>query len=119
MLIEILWRGYTHWTMGILGGIVLILVGLINEVDKDIPLLVQAPIASIVITLLEYYSGIILNIQMKLNIWDYSDLPFNVDGQVCLLYSLLWMILGMVAVILDDFVRCVIFKEPRKKIRLI
>lgn len=119
MLIEILWRGYTHWTMGILGGIVLILVGLLNEVDKDIPLLVQAPIASIVITLLEYYSGIILNVQMKLNIWDYSDLPFNVNGQVCLLYSLLWMILGIVAVILDDFVRCVIFKEPRKKIRLI
>ena len=119
MTIEILWRGYTHWTMGILGGIVLILVGLINEADKDIPLMVQAPMASIIITLLEYYSGIILNIHLGLDIWDYSDLPFNVDGQVCLLYSLLWMILGSVAVLLDDFVRWKIFKEPHKKTRLI
>ncbi len=119
MAIEILWRGFTHWTMGILGGIVLILVGLINEADKDIPLMVQAPMASIIITLLEYYSGIILNIHLGLNIWDYSDLPLNVDGQVCLMYSLLWMILGSIAVLLDDFVRWKIFKEPRKKTRLI
>lgn len=119
MAIEILWRGRTHWTMGILGGTVLILVGLINEFDKDIPLLVQAPIASIIITLLEYYAGYILNIQLGLQIWDYSDLPFNVDGQVCLLYSLLWMILGVIAAIIDDFVRWKIFKEPRKKTRLI
>ena len=119
MAIEILWRGFTHWTMGILGGIVLILVGLINEADKDIPLMVQAPMASIIITILEYYSGIILNVHLGLNIWDYSDLPLNVDGQVCLMYSLLWMILGSIAVLLDDFVRWKIFKEPRKKTRLI
>ena len=103
MLLEICWRGYTHWTMGILGGIVIILVGLINEVTrKDLPLIIQAPMASIIITLLEYWAGYILNIQLGMNIWDYSDLPFNVDGQVCLYYSLLWMILGIVASIADD-----------------
>ena len=120
MLLEICWRGYTHWTMGILGGIVIILVGLINEVTrKDLPLIIQAPMASIIITLLEYWAGYILNIQLGMNIWDYSDLPFNVDGQVCLYYSLLWMILGIVASIADDLIRWYAFKEEAPKFRLI
>lgn len=120
MLLEICWRGYTHWTMGILGGIVIILVGLINEVTrKDLPLIIQAPMASIIITLLEYWAGYILNIQLGMNIWDYSDLPFNVDGQVCLYYSLLWMILGIVASVADDLIRWYAFKEEAPKFRLI
>ena len=120
MLLEICWRGYTHWTMGILGGIVIILVGLINEVTrKDLPLIIQAPMASIIITLLEYWAGYILNIQLGMNIWDYSDLPFNVDGQVCLYYSLLWMILGIVASVADDLIRWYVFKEEAPKFRLI
>lgn len=120
MGIEILWRGYTHWTMGVLGGIILILIGLIDEVaDEDIPIVWQAPIGSIIITVLEYYSGYILNIKLNLGIWDYSELPFNVDGQVCLLFSLMWMVLSVVAVWLDNFIRWKLFKEPRRKIRLI
>lgn len=120
MGIEILWRGYTHWTMGVLGGIILILIGLIDEVAcEDIPMLWQATIGSIIITLLEYYAGWILNIKLNLGIWDYSELPLNVDGQVCLLFSLLWMLLSVVAVWLDNFIRWKLFNEPRKKIRLI
>ena len=120
LLIEICWRGYTHWTMGILGGIVIVLVGLINEVTKkDLPLIIQAPMASIIITLVEYWAGYILNIQLGMNIWDYSDLPLNVDGQVCLYFSLLWMILGIVASILDDLVRWRLFGEEKPNIKFI
>ena len=120
LLIEILWRGYTHWTMGILGGIVIILVGLINEVTrKDLPLIIQAPLASIIITLIEYWAGYILNIQLGMNIWDYSDLPLNVDGQICLYFSLLWMILGIVASVFDDLVRWRIFGEEKPHIKFI
>jgi uncharacterized membrane protein len=106
MGLEMLWRGYTHWTMGVVAGIATILIGLINEVfPKDTPLLVQAPIASLIITELEYISGMILNVYLGLKIWDYSQMPLNVDGQVCLPASLLWMVLGLVAVVLDDFIR--------------
>lgn len=120
LTIEICWRGHTHWTMGIIGGIVIILVGLINEVTrKDLPLIIQAPIASIIITLVEYWAGYILNIQLGMNIWDYSNLPWNVDGQVCLYFSLLWMILGIVASVLDDLVRWKIFGEEKPTFRLV
>lgn len=106
MGLEMLWRGYTHWTMGVVAGIATILIGLINEiVPKDTPLLVQAPIASLIITELEYISGEILNVCLGLNIWDYSQMPLNVDGQVCLPASLLWMVVGLIAVVLDDFIR--------------
>ena len=106
MGLEMLWRGYTHWTMGLVAGIATILIGLINEFfPKDTPLMVQAPIASLIITELEYISGEILNVQLGLNIWDYSQMPLNVDGQVCLPASLLWMAIGLIAVILDDFIR--------------
>lgn len=119
MCLELAWRGFTHWTMGILGGLCTVLIGLINEIlPDDTPLLVQAPLASIIITTLEYYTGYILNIKLGLNIWDYSQMPLNVDGQVCLYASLLWMVLGIVAVILDDRVRS-LFGEDNIKHRLI
>lgn len=119
MALEIIWRGYTFISMGILGGICLILVGLINEIFKKIPLLYQGFIGSIIITLLEYCTGVLLNIKLGLHIWDYSNLPFNVDGQVCLLFSLIWVLLSVVASIIDDSIRHYIFKEPKKDLKLI
>lgn len=120
MTIEILYRGFTHWTMGVLGGISLILIGIIDEfTTEDLPLLVQAPLASIIITLLEYYAGCILNLKLGMDIWDYSGLPFNVDGQICLYFSLAWMVLGMVAVVIDNSIRHYFFGEPMKDIKLI
>ena len=119
MLMEMLWRGHTHISMGILGGICVVLIGIINEIFHDIPLLYQAPLGSTIITILEYISGYILNISLGLNIWDYSDLPFNVNGQVCLYYSLLWMVLSMVASVIDDVIRQRIFGEEYRPIKFI
>lgn len=118
MTLEIIWRGYTFISMGILGGISLILIGLINEIFKKMPLLHQGFIGSIIITLLEYCTGAVLNIKLGLHVWDYSNLPFNVDGQVCLLFSLIWVFLSMVASIIDDNIRHYLFKEPRKDMKL-
>lgn len=119
MTLEIIWRGYTFVSMGILGGISLILVGLIDEIFKKIPLLYQGFIGSIIITLLEYCTGVLLNIKLGLHIWDYSNLPFNVDGQVCLLFSLIWVLLSIVASIIDNNIRHYIFKEPKKNLKLL
>ena len=119
MLMEVIWRGHTHISMGILGGICVVLIGIINEIYHDIPLLYQAPLGSTIITILEYISGYILNISLGLNIWDYSDLPFNVNGQVCLYYSLLWMVLSMVASVIDDVIRQRIFSEEYRPIKFI
>jgi uncharacterized membrane protein len=119
MSIEILYRGYTHWSMGILGGISFVSIGLINEIlSWDTPLAIQALIGSIMITLYEFITGVILNIWLGLGIWDYSNLSFNILGQICLPFSIIWYFLSIVGICLDDFLRWKFFGEekPRYKI---
>ena len=119
MSIEILYRGYTHCSMGILGGISFVSIGLINEIlSWDTPLAIQALIGSIMITLYEFITGVILNIWLGLGIWDYSNLPFNILGQICLPFSIIWYFLSIAGICLDDFLRWKFFGEekPRYKI---
>ena len=115
--IEILWRGYSHWTMFILGGLCFVLVGFINEVFK-LPLVKQMFLSSVIITVLEFICGCIVNLWLHWNIWDYSELPFNVFGQICLPYSILWFFLSLIAIILDDYLRHWLFGEEKPKYKL-
>ena len=119
-IIELLWRGYSDLSMFFVGGICFVLVGLINEVmDEEMPLAVQALLGGTIITAVELVSGLILNVQMGLGIWDYSSLPFNFMGQICLEYSLLWVLLSVVAVLLDDWLRHKLFGEHMPSYRII
>jgi Predicted membrane protein len=120
MIIEMLWRGRTDWTMGILGGIGFICVGLLNEFYSwEMPLLKQMLISSIMITSLELVAGVILNVWLKLDIWDYSTLPFNLAGQISLLYTVLWFFLSGLVIITDDCLRYLFFGEEKPKYYLI
>lgn len=117
--IELLWRGKTHWTMFIIGGICFLLVGLINdEFGWDMPLVKQMFLSAVWITIIEFDAGLILNGGYKLNIWDYSDMPFNIWGQVCLPYSILWFFLSLPAIVLDDYLRYWLFGEDKPKYTL-
>lgn len=114
LLIEIIYRGHTHWTMGVLGGICFILMGLINNIlGFETSLLLQMLISTIIITLLEFLSGLLLNIYLGLNIWDYSHLPFNIMGQVCLPFSIIWFFLSPIGIIVDDLIRWKLFHERK------
>jgi uncharacterized membrane protein len=114
--IEILYRGYTHWTMYFLGGTCFIVCGLVNEVlSWETPLPIQMLLCGICVTALEFISGVILNLILKLNIWDYSNLPFNVLGQICLPFFFAWCLLGLVAIVLDDWLRYLYFNERRPR----
>ncbi len=113
-LIELFWRGHSHWTMAVMGGVCFILIGDINEfIPWNMPLILQGGIGSVVITAMELFCGVVLNLWLKLDIWDYSTMPFNFLGQICLPFSLLWVALSIVAVILDDWLRYWLFKEER------
>lgn len=106
-LIELLWRGHTHWTMYDLGGICFVIIGLLNEYKfswKD-SLLKQSLIGVVVITVLEFITGCIVNLWLGLGVWDYSNLPFNLLGQICLYFSLLWFPLSTVCIVSDDWLR--------------
>ena len=101
-IIEILWRGYTHWAMLVAGGICFILFSGIAEKFKKRSLFFKAVICSLSVTAVEIVFGVIFNIILKEGIWDYSNQPLNFMGQICLLYTVLWGVLGFVFIPLAE-----------------
>lgn len=117
--IEVLWRGYTHWTMAVLGGACFVICGSLNEwLSWDTPLWIQALICCLAITAAELVAGLVLNIWLGMDIWDYSGLPYNLAGQICVGYSCLWYLLSMPAIVLDDWLRYWFFGEERPRYNL-
>lgn len=88
-LIEISTRGYTHWTMTLTGGVILIILyGIFTGLD--VPLWQKCLLGSLIITSVEFTVGVIVNIILNWNVWNYSDMPFNILGQICLPFSVVW-----------------------------
>lgn len=91
--IEIAWRGYTHWTMVITGGLCFLSIFRLYNRIHNYSLWKKCIIGALVITCIEFLSGCIVNIWLHMNVWDYSYQPMNLLGQICLLYTLLWTLL--------------------------
>lgn len=118
-LIEIMWRGYSHWTMFLLGGICFLFAGFQNEyVEWNYPLWKQILRADIFIVIAEFLTGCIVNLWLGWSVWDYSNMPFNLFGQVCLPFVLLWIPISAFAIIFDDYLRYWIFGEEKPKYKL-
>lgn len=91
--LEILWRGYSHWSMTLTGGGCLLAVHRMNRRHRGEPLLRRCALGSGIITAAEFGVGVLVNRVLGWNVWDYSRLPMNLLGQICLPYSLLWFLL--------------------------
>ena len=112
--IEILWRGYTHWTMAALGGLLFLLLGGLNNwLPWDMPMLWQIIIGTAIVTAAEFVAGCILNLWLGLGIWDYSNLPGNILGQICPQFTLAWAGLSLIAIVLDDYIRYWLWGDER------
>ena len=113
VILELIFRGYSNISMFILGGLCGVIVGGLNNwYSWELPVIYQMAISSVIITTLEYITGYIVNIKLGWEVWDYSDLPLNLNGQICLWFSLLWFFLSLVAILLDDWLRYILFNEP-------
>lgn len=113
VLIEILARGFSHWTMFVVGGICFVLVGIINEITPKVPLIQQMVLSAAIITTIEFMSGCVLNLWLHLNIWDYTDEFGNILGQICPKHTLYWFLLSLVGIVLDDYLRHIFFGERK------
>lgn len=112
---EIFARGFSHWSMFIVGGLCFVIIGLLNEIYSwNLLFQWQCLIGSGTITILEFFSGCIVNKLLNWNVWDYSDMSFNLLGQVCLHHTILyWIPLSAIAIIADDLIRYYLFKEEK------
>lgn len=118
-MIEVLARGFSHWTMFLVGGTCFILIGIINEITPKMPLIWQMLLSAIIITLIEFVSGCILNLWLGWNIWDYSDEFGNILGQICVKHSIYWFLLSSIGIVIDDYIRYFLFGEEKPKYTII
>lgn len=120
VLIELAWRGYSHISMFILGALCFVLLGGINEfLPWKLGFVWQMLIGAGIVTILELIVGIVVNVWLGLEVWDYSNLPFNFMGQICLPFSFAWTLLSGVAIVVDDYLRYWLFGEEKPHYKIL
>ena len=93
--LEILFRGFTHWTMFIAGGLCFAVLYHVFIKNRSLSLWKCCLIGALVITGIEFLFGCIFNLALGWNVWDYSHYPLHFMGQICLAYTLLWFLLSV------------------------
>lgn len=114
--IEVIFRGFSHWSMFILGGFCFLFCSIQNE-DRawEAPLWRQVLRSVLFVLSGEFITGCMVNLWLGWNVWDYSDMPLNIKGQICLPYAFLFSGLCLIAIILDDYIRFYCFGEEKPK----
>ena len=99
--LELMWRGYTHWSMTLAGGICLLLIHLLNMRLGCWNFFLRCVLFSLVITTVEFAAGVVVNLMLGLDVWDYSSIPGNILGQICPAFTLLWLVISVPAGLLS------------------
>ena len=92
-VLEVLWRGRTHWTMLLTGGVCLSAIYAADQKLSQRPSWVRCLAGSGIITAVEFSVGCLVNLALGWQVWDYSGRALNLFGQICPLYSGLWFLL--------------------------
>lgn len=95
-LIEIIWRGRTHYSMFFAGAIVLSSFYFISK-NFNLAFWEKCIIGMLIITGIELVFGVVFNLIMKENVWDYSNVPLNFLGQICVPFSIIWFAMSGIA----------------------
>lgn len=105
-VLELLWRGRTHSSMALAGGISLCLIDRTCDKKRKHPVsLKQCALCAALITMVEFFIGFFVNIIGRRKVWDYSNLPANLMGQICLPFSIGWFFLSIPLIGLCRFCR--------------
>ena len=92
-LLETLFRGYTHWTMILTGGAVVLTFYLLLPCFFEMNVLLSALAGALIITTYEFAMGSVVNLWLHWDVWDYSGRPGNILGQICPLFTFYWFVL--------------------------
>ena len=120
VLLELVWRGRSHPTMFLLGGLCFLLINALGRIPAvaESPLLGRAVLSAVMVTTLELLCGLLVNVVLQLNVWDYSHQPLNFMGQICPLFFLLWIPVSLFAILAGDYLQYLLFGVPLPRYRL-
>ncbi|MCQ2480096.1 MAG: putative ABC transporter permease [Clostridia bacterium] len=104
-LVEVIFRGFTHWTMFLTGGVVFCCLYYVFDISCGENIIKGAFLGSVIITTAEYAVGCVLNLGLNMRVWDYSAIPANLFGQICLKFSLGWFALSIFAFFIASLLR--------------
>lgn len=92
-VLEVLWRGYTHWSMAVAGGVSLCALGRCRDKLQKRSFFTRCVAGAGIITAVEFFTGCIVNLWLGWSVWDYSHQELNLLGQVCPQFFCLWILL--------------------------
>ena len=101
--LEYLWRGRSHISMFVAGGVCFLLLGKLEEAKPRLPMALRCLVGAGIITFVELAAGLLAN--RDYSVWDYREMPLNYHGQICLIYSLLWIPVSFGAMLLYRLIR--------------
>lgn len=99
--LELLWRGRSHGSMFLAGGLCFLLIGHLGEVEPKLPLAARCVAGAGIVTMVELGIGLLCN--RSYQVWDYRGQVGNFLGQICPAFSLLWIPVSLLAIVLYDF----------------
>lgn len=98
--LELLYRGRSHGSMFLAGGVCFLLIGHLNRVKPRLPLPLRAVVGSLIVTMVELGAGMAVN--RTYQVWDYRDQPYHFMGQICPVFTALWIPLSLMAAVLFE-----------------
>ena len=111
---ELIFRGFSHWTMFVLGGICFLFIYIQGKIVKwKDSVFIQVIRCIIFVTSMEFITGIIVNKWLDLNVWDYSRLPFLFFGQICLPFMILFSGLCVLGILISSQLAHWFYKEEK------
>ena len=111
---ELLFRGFSHWSLFVLGGVCFVFFQVQARMLRwQDPLWRQVLRCAVFVTALEFITGIIVNKWLRLEVWDYTDMPFQILGQICLPFTIIFAGLCAVGIVLSGYLAHWLYGEPR------
>lgn len=110
--IEIAVRGWSHWSMYLLGGFCFLFFSIQNKIswwDNRLDKQILRCLGFVLIG--EFITGCIVNLWLGWNVWDYTGVPLNIMGQVCFPMAIFFALLCFLGIKLDYVIRKYAFGE--------
>lgn len=124
-LMEVVYKTLTgkpeaiSWTMLVVAVLICIPVERCGDgFPWETPLILQAVACGALATVTEFFAGCIINLWLGMGVWDYSNMPLNILGQICLPFSVLWVILCLGFIPVFDWLRYAVEGGERPTYRL-